>query len=97
MEVLLSLNNTSYLVTGLFDQVISSDRSSLIIRFLLFFLHFARRPSIDPLSAGASILVSQLPTNIETQQKLTVQYLNKLISVILTGLDHSFELSFEGL
>ena len=31
MKVLWSLNNTSYLVTGLFDQVISNDRSSLII------------------------------------------------------------------
>ena len=38
MKVLRSLNNTSYLVTGLFDSVISSGRSSLIIRFLLFFL-----------------------------------------------------------
>ena len=37
MKVLQSLNNTLYLVTGLFDSVISSDRSSMIMRFILFF------------------------------------------------------------
>ena len=59
MKVFRSLNNTSYLVTMIFDWVISSDRSSLIIRFLLFFLTLRSATRHWP----PSILISQLRAN----------------------------------